>query len=34
MKYLLDTNVISESIRKKPNDRVKIFLQETSSQLL
>lgn len=34
MTYLLDTNVISESIRKKPNDHVKHFLQETPPHLL
>lgn len=34
MKYLLDTNVISESIRPKPNPQVKHFLQETPPHLL
>ena len=34
MTYLLDTNVISESIRKKPNDHVKHFLQATPPHLL
>lgn len=34
MSYLLDTNVISESIRKKPNHHVKHFLQTTPAHHL
>ncbi len=34
MNYLLDTNVISESIRKKPNEMVKHFLQITPPEHL
>lgn len=34
MKYLLDTNILSESIREHPNKNVKEWLKATSSEAL